>query len=110
MAADEVIELRSSVRFPLHLPLTVRTAPDQERLAETEDISAGGVLFYVDEAIRPGSQIDFDIAMPAQVLGLQHDVLVHCNGRVVRSEVERGRQSVAAVIEDYSFTPRIAQA
>ena len=106
----KVSELRSSVRFPLHLAVTVRTAPDQERLAETQDISASGVLFYVDDEIRPGSRIEFDIVMPADVLGLQRNVLVHCNGRVVRSDSGQGRRSVAAVIDDYSFTRAMAEA
>jgi hypothetical protein len=107
---EKICELRGAVRFPLHLPVTVRTAKNQERTAETHDISAGGVLFYVDDEIRPGSSIEFDIVMPANVLGLQHNVLVHCSGRVVRSYVEQGRKSVAAVIDDYAFTPATAEA
>jgi c-di-GMP-binding flagellar brake protein YcgR len=107
---DKVSELRSAVRFPLHLPVTVRTAPNQQRQAETADISAGGVLFYVDDEIRPGSRIDFDIVMPGNVLGLQNNVLVHCNGRVVRSKEERGRRCVAAVIDDYAFDSGVGRA
>lgn len=107
---DQIAELRSSVRFPLHLPVTIRTAPNQERAAQTQDISAGGVLFYVDDEIRPGSRIEFDIVMPAEVLGLQRNVLVHCNGRVVRADVEQGKKAVAAVIDDYSFTPVVPEA
>ena len=103
--SEKVAELRSSVRFPLHLPVTVRTAPDRERRVETHDISAGGVLFYADDGIRPGSRIEFDIVMPADVLGLQRNVLVHCNGRVVRSDDDHGRKAIAAVIDEYSFTP-----
>ena len=95
-------ELRSSVRFPLTLPVAVK-AEDKEHRAETKDISAGGVLFYVQADMLPGSQIEFNIAMPAAVLGTAADVLVKCVGRVVRCSQEGDRRAVAAVIDEYHF-------
>jgi hypothetical protein len=97
-------ELRSSVRFPIKLPIAVRH--DQaaaEHAAETTDISAGGVLFHVDSEMPIGATINFSIAMPASVLGTPTDVLVNCVGRVIRSNEENGRKSVAAVIDEYHF-------
>ena len=95
-------ELRSSVRFPLKLPVEVRA--DRSGLtAETEDISAGGVLFYMDAAVDIGSTIDFSISMPASVLGTATDVVVKCTGRVVRCSKHGDKTAVAAVIDEYHF-------
>jgi len=97
-------ELRSSVRFPIKLPIAVRTdMVGSEHAAETRDISAGGVLFNVEADMPVGSIINFSIAMPASVLGTPTDVLVNCVGRVIRSSEEQGRKSVAAVIDEYHF-------
>lgn len=97
-------ELRSSVRFPIKLPIAVQSEIiGGEQAAETTDISAGGVLFNVEADMPVGSTIRFSIAMPASVLGTPTDVLVNCVGRVIRSNEEGGRKSVAAVIDEYHF-------
>jgi hypothetical protein len=102
-------ELRSAVRFPIKLPIALtrqtETSSHESALAtaETEDISAGGVLFKVDADMPVGSTINFSIAMPADVLGTPHDVMVSCVGRVIRCTEESGRRSVAAVIDEYRF-------
>ncbi len=96
-------ELRSSVRFPIKLPVAITTEEHQEHHAETENISAGGVLFTVDAEMAPGSKIEFAIAMPATVLGTSSDVMVKCVGRVVRCAEEGDRKCVAAVIDEYRF-------
>jgi len=98
-----VADTRSSVRFPLKLPITVRTADAREHFAETADISAGGVLFHTKTALDVGTVIGFRIVLPASVLGTDTDVLVNCSGRVVRSLDEKGKKSVAAVIDEYCF-------
>lgn len=95
-------ELRSSVRFPLKLPVEVR-AETNGVSGETEDISAGGVLFYMDTELEIGSMIDFSISMPANVLGTATDVIVKCTGRVVRCSKHGDRTAVAAVIDEYHF-------
>lgn len=95
-------ELRSSVRFPLKLPVEVRA--EQNGVAgETQDISAGGVLFYMDSDLDTGSIIEFTISMPASVLGTATDVVVKCTGRVVRCSRQGERTAVAAVIDEYHF-------
>ena len=95
-------ELRSSVRFPIRLPVEVRTA-DQGIHAQTRDISAGGVLFDIDKDIEIGSSVEFNISMPSGVLGTPTDVVVKCVGRVVRCSHEGSRTTVAAVIDEYRF-------
>ena len=96
-------QTRSSVRFPLQLPLTVRTDDAREHFAETADISAGGVLFHTKAAIDVGTVIRFRIVLPALVLGTDSDVLVNCSGHVVRALDENGKNAVAAMIEEYYF-------
>ena len=96
-------DTRSSVRFPLKLPITVRTADMREHFAETADISAGGVLFHTKANLDVGSVIRFRIVLPAAVLGTNTDVLVNCTGRVVRAIDEKGKNAVAAVIDEYGF-------
>lgn len=101
-------ELRSSVRFPIKLPVAI----NNEALlhdAETTDISAGGVLFNLSAAISVGSTITFSISMPADVLGTPTSVSVRCIGRVVRCVEEQGRKSVAAVIDEYQFERAVSQ-
>ncbi len=94
---------RSSVRFPLRLPITVRTADAREHFAETADISAGGVLFHTRAVLDVGTVIRFRIVLPAVVLGTDTDVMVNCIGRVVRSLPDSGKTAVAAVIDEYCF-------
>ncbi|HLJ90874.1 MAG TPA: PilZ domain-containing protein [Candidatus Angelobacter sp.] len=96
-------DLRSSVRFPLKLPITVRTGDAREHFAETADISAGGVLFHMNTELAVGTIIRFRIVLPAAVLGANTDVLVNCTGRVVRCLEQRGKRAVAAVIDEYNF-------
>jgi c-di-GMP-binding flagellar brake protein YcgR len=98
-----VTESRSSVRFPLRLPITVRTVDAREYFAETSDISAGGVLFHTGAPLEVGTEIRFRIILPAAVLGTDTDVLVNCTGRVVRALNDGGKTAVAAVIDEYCF-------
>ena len=93
--------MRSAVRFPLKLPVEIKS--DQPQKAETMDISAGGVLFYAQAELPVGSTLEFNICLPASVLGTETDVRVRCAGRVVRSFVNEGRRAVAAVIDEYWF-------
>ena len=95
-------DMRSAVRFPLRLPVSVH-AFESDYSAETKDISAGGVLFYMDELVAVGTTIQFTIMMPAGVIGTEKDVVVNCVGRVVRCSPEGGRYAVAAVIDEYGF-------
>jgi len=97
--------MRGAVRFPIRLPMEVKTSGTEQQ-AETENISAGGVLFHLDSAVEVGSSIQFRISMPAAVLGASSDVTVSGAARVVRCDAEDGRQTVAAVIDDYRFERR----
>ena len=95
-------DLRNTIRFPLHLPVTLKTPTDEHR-AETIDISAGGILFHSETDVEVGSAVEFTIAMPGDVLGSERDVLVNCHGRVVRCSQENSGRSIAVVIDEYKF-------
>lgn len=97
-----VTELRSAVRFPLHLPVTARSA-NVEHIGETADISAAGALLALDADLTPGSDIEFTLMMPADVMGEAGNVQVRCVGRVVRTIEEHGRRCTAAIIDEYHF-------
>ena len=93
------------MRFPLRLPIAIMTS-GEEHQAETQDISAGGVLFHLKSEMKVGSPIQFRISMPAAVLGASTDVLVTGLGRVVRCNVEGESRAIAAVIDEYRFERR----
>src|SRR5271166_3122514 len=102
MSSGHQPELRNSLRFPLHLQVTLRT-PTKEYHAKTIDISAGGILFYTDAVIQVDSSVKFAIEMPGEALGADRPVRVKCQGRVVRCSEEATGRSVAVVIDEYQF-------
>lgn len=95
-------DLRNAIRFPLHLPVTLKTDTEEHR-AETIDISAGGILFRSETDVEVGTAVEFTVAMPGDVLGSDRDILVKCHGRVVRCSQEQTRRSIAVVIDEYKF-------
>ncbi len=95
-------EMQSAPRFPIHLSASVK-AKDGAFTAETENISANGVLFAMDNDVPVGSMVDFTILLPAAVVGARQDVQIDCRGRVVRSFEDRGRRGVGVVIDEYHF-------
>jgi hypothetical protein len=100
--SDNTLTMRGAVRFPLKLPVTLKSGA-QEIHAETHDISAAGVMFNLDNEVAIGSDIEFTISIPAEVIGAPNDVLVSGAGRIVRCDPDEGKQSVAAIIDEYHF-------
>jgi len=100
--ARQFADLQSAPRFPLHLSASVK-APNGAYKAETENISANGVLLAMDNDVPVGSMVDFTILLPAEVVGARRDVQIDCRGRVVRSFEDRGRRGVGVVIDEYRF-------
>jgi hypothetical protein len=96
-------DMQSATRFPIKLEVSLKS-DDGETKAETENISANGVLFQVVDAEMPvGSMVDFTISLPADVVGADADVRLDCRGRVVRSFEDGGRRGVGVVIDEYRF-------
>jgi len=95
-------EMQSAPRFPLHLSASVKSQ-GSAYTAETENISANGVLLAMESDVPVGSMVDFTIVLPADVVGARQDVQLDCRGRVVRSFEDRGRRGVGVVIDEYHF-------
>jgi hypothetical protein len=101
-AIKHYAEMQSAPRFPLHLPVELKAQGDACP-AETQNISANGVLFAMDRDVPVGSAVDFTIILPGAVVGAGCDVQIDCHGRVVRSFEDRGRRGVGVVIDEYHF-------
>jgi hypothetical protein len=96
---------RATRRFALRLPVSVSYGePVEEHDAQTRDVSARGICFYVDSSIKAGAAIDFTLTLPPEIT-LTEAIRVRCKGHVVR--VEGGdpatKLAVAAVIDEYEF-------
>ncbi len=98
-------DVQGAARFPLKLPIALKSEAG-ERSAETQNISANGVLFEVDTEMPVGSLVDFTISLPGDVVGADSDVQLDCRGRVVRSFEDGGRRGVGVVIDEYRFERR----
>ena len=95
-------DMQSAARFPHHLTASVKTHGSAYS-AETENISANGVLLAMDNYVAVGSLVDYTLLLPAEVVGLRRNVQIDCRGRVVRSFEDRGRRAVGVVIDEYHF-------
>jgi hypothetical protein len=105
MAETQSKEKRATRRFALRLPVSVRYGePADEHAAQTRDVSARGICFYLDSAIQAGSAIDFTLTLPPEIT-LTESIRVRCKGRVVRVEGGNpvGKMAVGAVIDEYEF-------
>jgi hypothetical protein len=101
-AIKHYAEMQSAPRFPLRLPVELKSQSG-DCLAETQNISANGVLFAMDRDVPVGSLVDFTILLPGEVVGSRCDVQIDCHGRVIRSFEDKGRRGVGVVIDEYHF-------
>lgn len=98
-------EQRATRRFALRLPVSVRFSESgPEKSAQTRDVSARGICFYLDQPVAHGSEIEFTLTLPPEIT-LTDSIRVHCRGKVVRVEPDSatGKVGVAAIIERYEF-------
>ena len=100
--ASQRQEVRCAVRFPLALPVILASGKG-EIAAVTRDVSASGVVFELASPVKAGLEIRFSLRMPSAVLGTPHDVLVHCQGRVVRCTRNQSNYLAASTIDEYKF-------
>lgn len=101
--ATPASEQRNTRRFQLKLPVAVNSTNGGEIDAQTKDVSARGVFFYVDSAMEEGSQIEFTLTLPPDIT-LTEAIKVHCVGKVVRVDKKDGSEiGIAAAIEQYDF-------
>ena len=98
---------RTGKRFPLELPIKILKKGSAAE-GKTANVSAAGVYMQAQADLEVGAPIEFDITLPGKVVGTDHDVEIHCKGRVVRSEDTKakkkaGKRGVACVIDQYKF-------
>lgn len=99
------VNQRTTRRFPLNLPLTVRTSDSGDAtLSATKDVSARGIFFYLDSDVAEGSPIEFTLTLPPEIT-LTEQIKVHCVGKVVRvdSKDKSHKVGIAAAIEQYDI-------
>jgi len=104
--AETEQEKRATRRFALRLPVSVTYSENgsQEKTAQTRDVSARGICFYLDSAITAGSAIEFTLTLPPEIT-LTESIRVRCKGKVVRVDNNgpANKVAVAAVIDEYEF-------
>ncbi|MHB8301373.1 MAG: PilZ domain-containing protein [Acidobacteriaceae bacterium] len=97
------MELRTSVRFPVRMPVKINTASGRED-AETVNVSASGILLAFSRSLDLGATIEIEMIMPSRTMGTSQDVVVHCHGRVIRCYPKDASQvEVATVIDNYQI-------
>jgi hypothetical protein len=99
-------ERRGEQRFPLHLPVLVKSMHGnvQEESSLTRDVSARGAFFYLEGQLAEGTPVELILTLPAEIT-LTESIRVRCKGKVVRvvDGANSGKTGVAAVIEQYDF-------
>jgi hypothetical protein len=97
---------RRSERFNFGVPLTVQWTNGSELRqahAVTQDVSSGGLFFFLPEAIPDGTAVEIEMTLPAQIT-LGTPVRVRCQGRIQRCVMKAGESTgMATMIEKYEF-------
>ncbi len=68
---------------------------------QTRPSSCDGASAILAALHRSQAIIEFTMDMPAQVMGWESDVAIHCTGRVVRHQLSGEETMAAAVIDEY---------
>jgi hypothetical protein len=102
-------ERRAARRYDLSLPVVVHVVPHKRSEpchGRIRDISARGIYFITDEEFTPGAELEFTVALPAEITQ-GAEVSIHAHSRVLRTEERREddttRTGVAAVIERIEY-------
>ena len=109
IAANEVQspeERRAMRRFDMRLPASVKLADSDgpALLTQTENVSARGVFFYLNQPLPLGTVFEVTLTLPPHVT-LTDSVQIRFNARVVRVEPSRPSSlvGVGALIEEHEF-------
>jgi len=108
----DLSDRREARRFIMTLPVRVlaRDPHGPELRAHTRDVSYRGLYFLSEARFEDGSEIDFILTLPQQMISAG-DVHIRCHGKVVRVESgDNGRTGIAARIDRYEFIPVRASA
>jgi hypothetical protein len=97
-----VIEQRRARRFPIRVQLHITGEPDLEISADTQDISASGLLLSTDQQVADGSMLRFVMTFPASVTKGK-PLRVRCTGQVVRVDKKPSDYEVAVRFKHFQF-------
>lgn len=103
----DLSDRREARRFVMTLPVRVlaHDANSPELRASTRDVSYRGLYFLTDARFEDGTEIDFILTLPQQMISAG-DVNIRCHGKVVRIETtDNGKTGIAARIDRYEFVP-----
>lgn len=97
-------EKRSTRRFSLELPVTIKYANNAatELTAVARDVSSRGVFMYLDAEFAEGTTLEFVMTLPREIT-LADPIRVQCTGRVLRVETQDRRRGIAVSIDKYDF-------
>src|SRR5215472_17050324 len=97
-------ERRAMRRFDMRLPAIVKLEGANEFHTETQNVSARGVFFYLDQTVSSGTKLEITLTFPPHVT-LTDAVRVRFLARVIRVEESTlsVRIGIAAMIENYEF-------
>ena len=86
---------RKTARYAVHVPIEVI----EIGTGSTVDVTAAGVAFLIDTELEPGRKIRFELPLE------DNQILLHCDGKVVRTEKRDGSNFTAATIDDFFIKP-----
>jgi len=103
-------ERRSLTRFPLQLLVKIQiSGTDAVVLAETKNISAGGIYMYTGSHLDLGSELELSLALPRELTQSATAIDIACKAKVLRVEREpSGSTGIAAEIFSYDFLANAA--
>lgn len=104
------VERRSTQRFDLNLPLTIRVKErNVEGCGVTQNLSARGALLYTDLSLCEGETIELILRMPSEIT-LTEAMRVCCRGKVVRllTPAAGMARAVAVQVEEYEYLQETA--
>src|SRR5262252_5933646 len=83
----DLSDRREARRFVMTLPVRVlaHDTKSPELKAHTRDVSYRGLYFLTEASFADGTEIDFIITLPHQMISAG-DVNIRCHGQVVRVE------------------------
>ncbi|MGH9508665.1 MAG: PilZ domain-containing protein [Terriglobales bacterium] len=98
-------EHRIARRFPMRLPVAVKVSNGgvHEEVCITRDVSSRGIFFYSDTPMRKGSEIEYVLTLPREML-MMDPVRIRYRGKVVRVEADSASQyGVAASVHRFEY-------
>ena len=106
MQSVPTIERRRAPRVPAVLPILFEWRQDGSDIyharGTTRDLSNLGVYCYVEHVLSPGLSVAFEVVFPRELTATD-PMKLHCQGLVLRSEMQERRFGLVASIESHDI-------